>query len=123
MHARRKKFTRDEQNLVRYRHAYRCARCDVLLPPCSHIDHIKPLHEFGPDDFAEANHPDNLQPLCPGCHAAKSQLERIRRNVHRSCWLQAERGLPCNNCGAVHSKYFLPPACLEEGGEGRRMST
>ena len=114
MHARRRTFTRDEQNLVRYRYAYRCATCGVLLPPCSHIDHIRPLHDFRVDQFAEANRLDNLQPLCPGCHAAKTQRERIRRNVHRSARLQAERGLLCNNCGKLHSRYFVP-ACL--GGD------
>lgn len=45
----------------------------VLLPQTWELDHIYPLHLGG------TNHINNLQVLCPNCHALKTQQEAMTR--------------------------------------------
>lgn len=40
------------------------------------LDHQTPLHDGGADEE------HNLRPLCPGCHASKTQAERVAA-MHR----------------------------------------
>ena len=54
---------------------WRCGDCDDLLPAAFQIDHRVPLWQGGPDRL------DNLQALCPNCHAAKTQREAIARRL------------------------------------------
>ena len=64
------------------------------------IDHFVPLHSYlWRLTTADPNAWANLQPLCPNCHAAKSQQERMRMPTGSS--------VPCA-CGATHSTYFMP---------------
>jgi len=52
---------------------YLCAQCDTLLPSTWQVDHFVPLHKGGSNEW------ENLQVLCPNCHADKTQLEAIER--------------------------------------------
>lgn len=49
--------------------AWKCAACAKVLEATYQIDHRIPLWQGG------TNEPDNLQALCPNCHAAKTQVE------------------------------------------------
>jgi 5-methylcytosine-specific restriction endonuclease McrA len=49
-----------------------------MLKPSFHVDHHIPLSDGG------SNHIDNLVPLCGTCHAEKTQIENIIRNVEKS---------------------------------------
>jgi 5-methylcytosine-specific restriction protein A len=48
---------------------WKCAQCDAMLDATYQIDHRIPLWQGG------SNEPDNLQALCPNCHATKTQAE------------------------------------------------
>lgn len=54
---------------------WRCAQCDELLPSSYQVDHRHPLWDGGSDTL------DNLQALCPNCHATKTQKESIARRL------------------------------------------
>jgi len=56
---------------------WRCAQCDALLPAEFQVDHITPLADGG------SNEQDNLQALCPGCHAFKTYTENMNRAKSR----------------------------------------
>ena len=47
------------------------------LPQTWELDHIQPLHLSGSDTF------ENMQIICPNCHALKTQHERMQ-NIHIS---------------------------------------
>lgn len=47
----------------------------ILLPQTWELDHIHPLHLGG------TNNVDNLQVLCPNCHALKTQKEAMSRKT------------------------------------------
>lgn len=97
---KRKRLGADARLRLLYAHAYRCAGCDQLLPPTVEIDHITPLCSWlWKFTTVDPNHLGNLQPLCPGCHALKSQSERMRRPVGSAVKCQ---------CGHTHSTYFKP---------------
>lgn len=97
---KRRRLGADARLRLLHAYAYRCAGCDELLPPTVEIDHATPLSSWlWRHVNIDANHPGNLQPLCPGCHALKSQSERMFQ-VRGSA-------VPCR-CGATHSVYFRP---------------
>lgn len=81
------------------RQEYRCAGCGDLLEMTRQIDHIDPLWRGG------SNASDNLQALCPNCHARKSHIEqkciprRFKGSALKSC-------LRCPLCQSVVSAYF-----------------
>lgn len=91
----------EEKLRLLHAYKYQCAICGELLPPTVEIDHITPLGSWlwRHIDDVDPNHYRNLQPLCPGCHAFKSQGERINRPVKSE--------YKCA-CGDVHSTYFEP---------------
>lgn len=61
---------------VAYRQNYTCNACGVFpIPPNFEVDHIIELQDGGQDVS------QNLQALCPGCHAEKTRLNRLRKNV------------------------------------------
>ena len=70
---KRKKFTEVQKRLLACRQDYMCVGdiCKNLqLLPCTwELDHIKPLFLHGTNDS------DNLQIICPNCHAQKTQRE------------------------------------------------
>lgn len=102
---------------------YRCASCSTLLPPTFEMDHKVPLWHPRWRTLVEdrgmahardiANHMDNLQPLCPNCHAQKSMKERELHDRMRSVIRAHARETRCPSCQRVHSKYFrIPRRCL-----------
>jgi 5-methylcytosine-specific restriction endonuclease McrA len=57
------------------RDGYKCCECgSVVVSNTSHVDHIKPVHQFA--SFEQANTLDNVQTLCVYCHNWKSHSER-----------------------------------------------
>ena len=61
------------KKVVAARGKWRCYECDRLLASTYQIDHTLPLWEGGTNTMS------NLRALCVSCHAAKTQLEGIRR--------------------------------------------
>lgn len=60
---------------IAYRQRYTCNKCRQFpIPPNFEVDHIIELQDGG-EDVAS-----NLQALCPGCHADKTRLNRLRKN-------------------------------------------
>jgi len=49
---------------------WKCGRCHCMLDELYETDHIVPLFKGGTNDA------DNLQALCPDCHACKTGRER-----------------------------------------------
>jgi len=57
------------------RDGHQCRECGCLVvSETSHVDHIKPVHQFA--GYEQANTLDNMQTLCLHCHKRKSRLER-----------------------------------------------
>ena len=59
---------------IAYKSKYKCNKCDMLLPPTFEVDHIIELCDGGTDTY------DNLQALCPNCHAEKTRCNILRRH-------------------------------------------
>tara|TARA_B110000879_G_scaffold142846_1_gene185803 strand:+ start:497 stop:1183 length:687 start_codon:yes stop_codon:yes gene_type:complete len=60
---------------IAFRQRYACNKCATFpIPPNFEVDHIIELQDGG-DDVST-----NLQALCPGCHAEKTRLNRLRKN-------------------------------------------
>lgn len=66
-------WTADDKRVVGARQKWRCAVCDSMLESTFEVDHIVALHDNGADKL------ENAQALCCGCHAKKTQQERMRR--------------------------------------------
>ena len=60
---------------IAFRQRYECNKCCLFpIPPDFQVDHIMELQDGGQDVS------ENLQALCPGCHAEKTRLNRLRKN-------------------------------------------
>ena len=57
-----------------YVHDTYCHMCKMLLPPTFEVDHIIELQDGGKDEY------NNLQALCPNCHALKTRANVLRRD-------------------------------------------
>lgn len=66
----RRSISAVDRKTVAYRQGYRCAGCDILLPPDHEIDHIVPVALNGSDSLS------NLQALCVDCHRQKTRDQR-----------------------------------------------
>ena len=66
---RLRRVTESVKKRVAASQAWKCAACAEVLQATYQIDHRQPLWRGG------SNEPDNLQALCPNCHAAKTQIE------------------------------------------------
>lgn len=98
--AKRKRLSRDSRMRLFHSYAYKCGICSEMLPPTAEIDHITPLGSWlWKHVDADPNALGNLQPLCPGCHALKTQNERLTRPTGSA--------VACE-CGRTHSIYFKP---------------
>lgn len=95
---------------VAYSQQYKCGLCNVLLPPTFQVDHIVP-HSISLDDSE-----NNLQALCPNCHAKKTQKENIRilqfkkrqaNYEYRLCWFCLEK-LEDHKCDRVLRNVECP---------------
>ena len=103
--------------IVAARQAWRCAGCESLLPAAFQIDHREPLWRGGPD------HLDNLQALCPNCHAAKTQREAIDRRAmatdaaaaaaydDRTDTVVGPGRVRCEECREVRPSHRPHPIC------------
>ena len=59
-------------------YSHTCAACGVPEGEAKlEIDHVIPVHKGG------ITHPDNLQPLCQTCHAAKTKADQNPRRPIR----------------------------------------
>ncbi len=93
--------------LVAAAQAWRCAGCDELLPAAFQIDHRVPLWRGGPDAA------DNLQALCPNCHAAKTQQEAVDRRLASARRDKAD-AYDTREDVVVAPRRFRCTACLRE---------
>lgn len=69
----RRSWTADDKRVVGARQLWNCNVCKKVLESTFEVDHIVPLHEGGEDKL------ENAQALCCGCHAKKTQQERLKR--------------------------------------------
>lgn len=97
---KRKRFNSDKKMVICASQGWRCNKCRQKLPATVEIDHYIPLGcglwhllKFDPNGM------ENLQALCPNCHAAKTMEERMH--------MPFKSNLPCK-CGKTHSRYFMP---------------
>lgn len=67
-----------QAKIVAARQKWCCWYCNELLPSTFELDHIKPLHLGGLDDYEQ-----NAAAACPSCHAAKTQKEMIELTKRR----------------------------------------
>ena len=80
--SKRKKFTEVQKRVIACHQAYRCASSycsQQKLPETWELDHVRPLFLGGSNyyDFKDPSNPENnLQILCPLCHARKTQQEK-----------------------------------------------
>ena len=94
---KRKIFTEVQKRIIACRQDYMCVGdgCNKLqLLPCTwELDHIKPLFQQG------SNNHENLQIICPNCHALKTQTELMdaaetrrdtkqKQTKHRRYWMK-----------------------------------
>tara|TARA_B110000285_G_scaffold235601_1_gene318551 strand:+ start:53421 stop:54029 length:609 start_codon:yes stop_codon:yes gene_type:complete len=95
---------------IAFRQRYACNKCILFpIPPDFHVDHIIELQDGGQDVS------ENLQALCPGCHAEKTRLNRLRKNKmfanaikkqYESFVPQPYQETPEQPRGKVFSKFF-----------------
>ena len=71
---RKRQYSTTHRIEVAYKNEYKCTMCDQILPPTFEIDHIQELRDGGEDTF------ENLQALCPNCHAEKTRANTLKRH-------------------------------------------
>lgn len=110
----RKLFSSVQKRIIACDQAYMCVGtvCNgkILLPSTWELDHINPLYKGGSNfynfykDSKKDHLQNNLQILCPNCHAIKTQQEKVE-------FYQIERrekyGDSCVNFD--QAKYFYNP--------------
>ena len=69
--SRRREWLQSEREAILTRQGHLCPGCGDRLCSKYHIDHEKPLSRGGTNEL------DNLQALCPLCHAGKTQDEEL----------------------------------------------
>lgn len=87
-----------------------CAACDAVLPAAYEIDHIIPIADGGHDDRS------NMQALCPNCHAAKTQTERIRRTAAAAS--RRRRGMYADRNDTFSNGIATCTLCLRRRRDG-----
>lgn len=90
-------FTAALKRIIGADQQWRCAHCSQLLPASFQIDHIQALHKGGD------NNRQNLQALCPNCHATKSYLELYEGGKHSIPSGEAEEAEESEEAGEVPS--------------------
>eukprot|EP01125_Pyxidicula_operculata_P019643 TRINITY_DN712_c0_g2_i2.p1 TRINITY_DN712_c0_g2~~TRINITY_DN712_c0_g2_i2.p1 ORF type:complete len:1149 (+),score=276.09 TRINITY_DN712_c0_g2_i2:186-3449(+) len=68
--AKKRTLTASDKKYVASLQGWQCAWCGNMLPARFEVDHIVQHAEGGTDD------PENLQALCPNCHADKTEMDR-----------------------------------------------
>ena len=83
---------------------WQCNICHELLESTFQVDHIRDLQ------FGGSNARDNLQALCVGCHAKKTQEAHLRKRQQFIDALQGKtkqrRENYCARCEVTFSVYF-----------------
>jgi len=65
---------------VRSRDQFLCKVCgNPQTEVAHHVHHKQPLRAF--DSYHEANRPENLTTLCPGCHQRAERVVRVRSGL------------------------------------------
>ena len=129
---KRKLFSEVQKRIIACRQGYMClgdlCRGKRMLPETWELDHIKPLFQGG-SNFYDFYHkgktgqvpelketsggPDNLQILCPTCHADKTQKERIRFYENERKYKYPDKPKTLKNSSeefvAAHVYYSRPP--------------
>ena len=89
---------------VNTRQMGKCNHCNIKLRHLGQLDHKKPLMVGGSDEL------ENLQYLCPMCHAHKTYCEM---KIVKRCRTRLHSGeLKCELCQTIYSKYFVDHDCL-----------
>jgi 5-methylcytosine-specific restriction endonuclease McrA len=131
-----RKVTNTIKRVVAHQFEYKCAMCQVLLPPTWECDHIIPLWKFVHEtedhsqdstlEFIDPNSLNNLQPLCPDCHRSKTLAETLEREQLKYAAHQSKTNhksktsqkcktprpprsiehIECEICGVRYSPYF-----------------
>ena len=70
----KRKYSTSHRIEIAYKSQYKCNSCKMLLPPTFEVDHIIELQDGGKDEY------NNLQALCPNCHALKTRANVLRRD-------------------------------------------
>lgn len=96
--ASKRKYSTAHRIEVAYHQKYRCNKCGILLPPTFQVDHIKELCDGGEDRF------ENLQALCPNCHAQKTRLHSLKRGLFKEHFEEEYNNF--NKFKYKKSKYF-----------------
>jgi hypothetical protein len=90
-----------EQRYVAASQKWKCVGCHKLLPAAFDIDHRIPYQLGGRDAY------DNLQALCPLCHALKTRMEqKVIQNI-QDYWVHHPHALICFLCLANVSRFFV----------------
>jgi rubrerythrin len=69
----KRKLGESQKKIIAASQAWKCKICEAILSAAYQIDHIIPLWNGGLDSM------ENLQAICPSCHATKTQKESIER--------------------------------------------
>ena len=88
---------------IAYKSLYKCNMCKDILPPTFQVDHIIELRDGGEDCY------ENLQALCPNCHATKTRANDLKRNrVFQKYFGKRALDIQENAFAQFHhkSKYF-----------------
>ena len=70
----KRRYSTSHRIEIAYKSLYKCNMCCTILPPSFEVDHIIELHEGGEDAY------ENLQALCPNCHAKKTRANVLKRD-------------------------------------------
>ena len=103
-----RKVTNSIRNIVAYNYDYKCAGCEIKLPPTWECDHIIPLWKIIQQPNlvkGDPNQLSNLQPLCPNCHRLKTMHENIERDQ------SSRKFMECPICQTRYSPYFPDHKC------------
>jgi 5-methylcytosine-specific restriction endonuclease McrA len=103
---KRKIFSEPQKRQIAFHQEYKCVgeicRSMKLLPPQWELDHFNPLFKGGSNYYNFENKNDqenNLCVICPGCHAIKTQREKIE-------FYQDERKHKYDNSTFIIAKDF-----------------
>lgn len=74
---RKRKLTPADKKRIASKQNWKCKKCRKTLPARYHIDHIREFAKGGSDLD------ENLQALCPNCHADKTENDRAKKRAKK----------------------------------------
>ena len=136
VHTKRKLFSEVQKRVIACRQNYKCQgrlcrdQPFAYLPETWELDHIIPLFDGGSNDYNFYNIPNyskknNLQIICPTCHADKTQKERMRFfELERHYKFNQENKAQSSSClSFVPAKKFYRFVSQDEYCEKKDMSS